>query len=342
MHERLRALRLSLLFALAVFLVIFTTLLIVIGGLLLLVHFGLAPENPDARVPLFQLAVACLIIGTILAFAFSGRPLKPLRQIMDATDRIAAGDYSVRLDLKGPDEFRQLSGKFNHMAEELGGVEMLRRDFIGDFSHEFKTPIVSIRGFARALKWDDLSPEERDEYLDIIIDESQRLSDLSSNVLALSKVENQAILADRSRFNLTEQVRLAMVLLDEKASRKGIRLSLSGDECDVGGDREMLKQVWVNLLDNAVKFCPEQGRVEVRVERRAQAVSVEVFNEGEPIAPEAFPRIFEKFYQGDSSRGTAGNGLGLAIARKVVELHGGSISVRPVEGGNVFAVELPA
>lgn len=146
-------LRLSLLFAFAVFLILLCTMGLIFFGIQLLAHGGVLDAVELRKVPLFAFCITSIVVGTVIAGVFSKKPLRPLREMMSAADKIAAGDYSVRLDLKGPEEFHQLSSKFNHMAEELGSVELLRTDFVNNFSHKFKTPIVSIRGFVRALKW---------------------------------------------------------------------------------------------------------------------------------------------------------------------------------------------
>ena len=159
-------------------------------------------------------------VGTTLAFLFSKLPLKPIRTVCEAADKIADGDYNVRINLKGPAEFIQLAESFNHMAEELGSVEMLRSDFVNNFSHEFKTPIVSVRGFAKMLKRDDLTDEERNEYLDTIITESERLAELSTNILNLTKIEQQTILTDKKQFNVSEQIRLVIAMLSGKWQEK--------------------------------------------------------------------------------------------------------------------------
>lgn len=222
--------RLTLFFALVVFTILFFTMSLAFFGTHLLAHLGLIEGGDFQKFPLFMFSVASVIIGTVLAIVFSKAPLRPLKELMAATDKIADGDYSVRLALKGPHELKTLSRKFNHMAEELGSVEMLRSDFVNNFSHEFKTPIVSTRGFAKALKWDDLSDEEREEYLDIIISESERLSSLSANVLYLSKIENQTILTDKKQFNLSEQLRLVIALFDRKIVNKNLEIAFDNEE----------------------------------------------------------------------------------------------------------------
>ena len=336
----LKYFRLTLVFAFVAFLIMLSTMLLTYCGASLLTGLGLLEGGGMARVPLFIFCLTSVAVGTVLAAAFSRKPLRPLRELMAATDRVADGDYSVRLSLKGPEELRTLGEKFNHMVEEIGSVEMLRTDFVNSFSHEFKTPIVSIRGFARALKWEDLTDDERSEYLDIIINESERLSSLAANVLYLSKIENQTILTGKTRFNLSEQLRLVIALLDQKLTAKKLDIVFFFLSCYVSGNEEMLRQVWINLLDNAVKFSPEGGQIDVVVQETENGAVVRIRNQGEEIPPETQEHIFDKFYQGDRSHSTEGNGLGLAIVKKIVDLHGGTVSVASSPAGSEFTVAL--
>jgi len=340
-RSSLKYFRLTLAFALIVFLIILVTMSLIFFGTIALTKLGLVEAGRFERFPLFAFCLISIVVGTILAAGFSKVPLKPIRELMNATDRVASGDYSVRIALKGPEDFKQLSQKFNHMVTEIGSVEMLRTDFVNNFSHEFKTPIASIRGFAKALKWDDLTEQEREEYLDIIISESERLSALSSNVLYLSKIENQAILTEQQNYNLSEQIRLVIALLDHKFSEKQLGIIFDSQEYFINGNQEMLKQVWINLLDNAIKFSPNGGKIEVAISQDNEKTYISVSNEGEPIPPDVQAHIFDRFYQGDKSHATAGNGLGLSIVKKIVDLHGGSIEVSSANGCTTFCVELP-
>lgn len=212
--------QLTVMFAVIIFLFMFFAMLLVFLGAFALYRLGVLPTGRPAGVILFLFALISLLVGVALSVIFSRFPLAPLRELMEATDRIANGDYSARINLKSPAELKRLSDKFNHMAAEIGSVEMLRSDFINNFSHEFKTPISSIQGFAEMLELDDLTPEERAEYIHTIIEESSRLTALATNILNLSKIEQQTILADRTRFNVSEQIRQVIALLDKKWSEK--------------------------------------------------------------------------------------------------------------------------
>ena len=286
--------------------------------------------------------VSCILIGVIVSACSSRIVLKNVREFIEATEKLSRGDFSARLNIKRPPEFRILSKNFNAMAKELGGIEVLRTDFINNFSHEFKTPIISIKGFAEILKDDDLSKEEKNEYLDIIIEESKRLSSLATNVLNLSKIETQVILNDIQRFNIGEQIRQSILLLDSKFQSKNILLDINIEDCYVNGNKEMLNQVWVNLLDNAIKFNNKNGIVSVNMKKEEGNIFINITDTGLGITRESIPKIFDKFYQGDRSHSTNGNGLGLTIVKKIIELHGGTIECDSiVSKGTKFTIILP-
>ncbi|MEA4914409.1 MAG: HAMP domain-containing sensor histidine kinase [Christensenella sp.] len=337
---------LTALFSTVVFLILIITSMIifVIGILLIRINaINIAKiSRHEPMLPIFVLLIISVLVGTVVSFMISRFPLKPLRRVIDATNRLASGDFSVRLHLAGPSTFGEVETSFNRMAEELGSIEMLRADFVDHFSHEFKTPIVSIKGFAEELKHDDLTPEQRNEYLDIIIHESSRLAQLATNVLNLSRVEKQTILANRERFDLTEQVRRCVLLFENKWEQRRLNLNVELDEVTIEGDEELLSQVWLNLIDNAVKFTPEGGCVDIRLQKGETGVVFLIRDDGYGISEEAQRHIFDKFYQGDASHTVSGNGLGLSIARRIVALHNGDIRCKSEESaGTEFTVELP-
>jgi len=286
--------------------------------------------------------VACIIIGIIVSAISSKIVLKHVREFIEAIDKLSRGDFSIRLNIKKPPELRVLSKNFNTMAKELEGIEVLRTDFINNFSHEFKTPIISIKGFAEILKDDNLSKEERDEYLDIIIEESKRLASLSTNVLNLSKIENQVILQDRQRFNIGEQIRQSILLLDTKFESKNISLDISIEDTYINGNKELINQVWLNLLDNSIKFNRINGIVSISLKRSKNDVIIVIADTGVGISSDSLPKIFDKFYQEDTSHSKNGNGLGLAIVKKIIELHGGIINCDSIQyKGTKFTIILP-
>lgn len=323
----LKKMQLSLMFGIVVFMILLLTLFLSFLLFLYFDSFGIPKSDQIEHFPLFWFAITSLIVGTILSILLSSLPLKPIREIMEAVDQVADGNYDVRLSIKGPDEFQQLGNKFNDMAKELSSVEMLRSDFVNNFSHEFKTPIVSIRGFAKMLKRNDLTVEERNEYLDIIISESERLTELATNVLNLSKIEQQTIVTDKKNVNVSEQIRLVIALLDNKWSEKHLNITFDCEEHFLYGNEEMLKQVWINLLDNAIKFTPEYGNIKIDMQTESEKHVIYFQNDTSNLSDDIIKHIFDKFYQGDTSHTTKGNGLGLTLVKKIVELHNGEIHV---------------
>ena len=318
----------------------------IITGFLMYLSFflGILNENTIENVmvlPIMTL-IASIIIGVIVSACSSRIVLKNVREFITATDKLSKGDFSARLNIKRPPEFKVLSKNFNKMAEELGGIEVLRTDFINNFSHEFKTPIISIKGFAEILKDDELPKEEKNEYLDIIIEESKRLTSLATNVLNLSKIETQVILKDIQRFNMGEQIRQSILLLDSKFESKNILLDVNIQDCYINGNKEMINQVWVNLLDNAIKFNNKNGMVSINMKREEDNILITIIDTGVGINKEAINKIFDKFYQEDTSHATNGNGLGLSIVKKIIELHGGTIQCDSiVSKGTKFTVTIP-
>ncbi len=342
LKEWYKKVELTLILTIFVLFIILTTFAFLFLGIILFRWLGWL-NNPNFHIPtLLPLAFISLIIGTIISLMINKKPLSPIHTVVEATNKIAKGDYSTRLDLKWPDEFAQLSDSFNYMAQELGSVEMLRNDFVNNFSHEFKTPIVSIRGFAKMLKREDLSPEEKHEYLDIIISETERLTELSTNILNLSKLEKQSILTDKSQFNLSEQIRLTLAMLESKWQSKKIDFDFECGEIQVVGNEDLLQQIWLNLIDNAIKFSPENEKVKIRISEKKDCKIITVSDYGEGMSEETASHIFDKFYQGDTSHAEKGNGLGLTIAKRIATLHGGNITVYSKIGeGTTFEVTLP-
>lgn len=321
-------LTLNLAVTLLVFLSLVMTMAIFYVVLLVLIRQNILTPGPahpnEGRVFIFT-ALISVLLGTVLSTLIYRLPLKPVNQAINAMNSLASGQFHTRLQF-GPwfsklSAAQELSGSFNKMAEELENTEVLRSDFVNNFSHEFKTPIVSITGFASLLRHGKLTEEQKREYLEAIEEESMRLSTMATNVLNLSKIENQAILGQKKRFNLSEQIRSCILLLERKWSEKHLELSLDFDEYEIRADQEMLKQVWINLLDNAVKFTPEYGLIKVTIRQQVEQLIVSVMNTGSFIPADKRERIFRKFYQADESRATKGNGVGLAIVKNVVDLH---------------------
>lgn len=293
---------------------------------------------------LISALVACTVIGSLLSVLVARRVYRPFQEMTRAMEKIAKGDFKVHLEEKADPvtDFGVLQRSFNHMAEELDGIELFRNDFINNFSHEFKTPIVSIRGFARQLQAGGLTEAEQREYISIIADEADRLTKMSTNILLLSKLENQQIVTDKTEFYLDEQIRSALLLLEKQWSAKELELDIDLDEVRYVFNEEMLLHIWLNLIGNAVKFTPACGTVTVTLrERNGCAVAV-IRDTGCGMDADTVKHIFEKFFQGDASHNGEGNGIGLNIVGRILELCGGRIEVDSTPGmGSVFTVTLP-
>ncbi|AGC68666.1 alkaline phosphatase synthesis sensor protein PhoR [Thermoclostridium stercorarium subsp. stercorarium DSM 8532] len=283
------------------------------------------------------------IIGTSLSAMVSEKFLKPLHQLIDATKIIAKGDFSVRVpEINSDSEIAVLLRNFNQMAEELGSIEMFRNDFINNFSHEFKTPIVSIRGFAKQLQNENLSEEKRKEYTEIIISEAERLTKMSSNVLLLTKIENQQFITNQAEYDLDEQIRNCIILLEKQWSKKNLEMNLNLSNVKIFSDEELLSHLWINLIDNAVKYTDDNGRISITLYETGDNIVFRISDNGKGMDEYTIKHIFDKFYQADKSRSTHGNGLGLSIVKRIVELCRGEITVDSKLGaGTTFTVILP-
>lgn len=327
---------------------------------------GAHPVEYWTSVPVLVTIVAG--ISLILAFALfamvNGMVLVPVRSIFKAVSELGRGNFDVRVKVGGGAhiyEIDDFAADFNRAAEELSGVEALRAEFIDDFSHEFKTPIVSIQGFADLLRSDDLDSEDRREYAQIIYDESKRLATMASDILLLRQAESKAVLteAETEDVPVGEQVRLACALLQEKWAEKALSFDVRVEDVAARGNAAFLDRAWMNLIDNACKFSSDGGTVTVTLAQRPNVRKVRptagagasarkrqlefcVENDGAPIPPEALERVFERFYQADASHATRGCGLGLPLVKRVIELHGGSVSCASTPSGHTsFSATLP-
>ncbi len=291
--------------------------------------------------------VSSIVIGTLLSFISVNMFLKPLVELIRATKRVSAGDYSVQVDIGWAEkhtvkELTDLIKVFNEMTRELNRNAMFNRDFMASFSHEFKTPLVSIRGFAQQLYDGGLTPEQQKEFSRIILEETEYLSEFSSNTLLLTSLETSDIVTGKTEFQLDEQLRTCMLRLESQWTEKNLDIDMELDDVKFTWNEQMLSHVWNNLFDNAVKFTPQGGRIFVSCHRSAGVITIRVRDNGCGIPTTSLPHIFEKFYQADASHATKGNGLGLPLAKKIVERCGGRIGVQSEPGkGAEFTVVLP-
>ena len=293
---------------------------------------------------ILSMLVPVIILITLVNFLFTRYIYRYLDKISYAMQKVADGDYTVRLDTGKDQPFRELYQNFNKMAEELCGVEMLKNDFINGYAHELRTPIASINGFAEMILKSEgtLSREEMRTYLEIIASESRRLADLAGNSLLMSKLDTQKIIPDKKPYSLDEQLRRCCILLSSQWSEKDIDMSTDLDEATYVGDPDLMQHLWINLLNNAIKYTPKGGGISVSLKNLGGAVRVCVADTGKGISQEDIDRIFDKYYQTDKSHSKRGLGLGLSICKRIVQLCGGEISVESKLGeGSSFIVTLP-
>ena len=295
---------------------------------------------------MFNVLFLTLMICIIYEVYHRWKIQRPVNRILGGMEKIIEGDFSTQIPyLRGEDsgnEFDAIIKGLNHMAEELSGVETLRTDFISNVSHELKTPLAVIQNYGTMLQNPELSQEERQEYARAITEQTRKLTALITNILKLNRLENQQIYPEKKVYNLTEQICECLLGFEQAWEKKKLEIETDFDEAVmVQQDTELLSLVWNNLFSNAVKFCREQGKVSVSVKQEENSVVVSVSDEGCCIAPEVGAHIFEKFYQGDTSHATQGNGLGLALVKRVIDIVGGDIHVQSVPGeGTTFRVRL--
>ena len=314
----------------------------------------LLPPDPTVEVNELSLRATWLVVVMISALDIAIFSLHkkltleaPTRRILDAAARIGKGDFTVRIKpfhkKYFKNEFDVIIEDLNRMAAELEGVETMKTDFIANVSHELKTPLAVLGNYAMLLQEADLSEEKRLEYTRAVADSTRRLNMLVSNILKLNKLESQQIFPENDVFDLGEQLCEALLSFDHRMDEKQLELQTDlEDDVIIRADSELLMHIWDNLISNAVKFTPEGGTLTVTLRKSRKYAVVSVADTGCGMTPEEQQHIFEKFYQGDRSRSVQGNGLGLALVRRIVDVSGGMIDVKSApDEGSTFTVRLP-
>ena len=298
-----------------------------------------------AKLTFGNVILITVIFGSIDYIRRKNTVDRPVRQITEATEKIMQGDFSVRIAPihgVGAEGFNQIAETINKMAAELAGTETLRTDFIANVSHELKTPLAVMGNYATMLQRPSITEEEKNEYAQSISDAARRLAQLITNILKLNKLENQQIFPQAEEYDLSEQLCQSLLQFEDIWEKKDLNIETDiADSVRIRSDAELLSLVWNNLISNAVKFTPEGGTVGLRLSSQEDWVVVCVSDTGCGIKPEVGRHIFEKFYQGDTSHATQGNGLGLALVKRVVDILGGEIGVQSVYGqGSTFTVKI--
>ena len=292
--------------------------------------------------PWLWVVVFSLVLGCVLGFLLSHQFFTPIVQLSRAMRQVGSGDFSVQQETSSRiREVRDIYDNFNLMTRELGATEIVQTDFVANVSHEFKTPINAIEGYAMLLQGGQPTDDQA-LYVEKILLNTHRLSDLVGNILLLSRIDNQAISAAATTYRLDEQIRQAILLLENKWATKDLDVDVDLEEIFYTGNESMLQHVWVNLIDNAIKFNPVGGLLRIRLLRQEQQLIFTVEDSGPGIPPEAQSHIFDKFYQADSSHTSEGNGLGLALTRQVLDSCGGTVRAENLpDTGCRFTVTLP-
>lgn len=288
------------------------------------------------------LVVISLLIGSFVTSFLSKLFFDPIKKLNTAMEQVADGDFSVRLSSRSSSkEIKEVYSGFNLMAHELSTTEILQSDFVANVSHEFKTPINAIEGYSTLLQCSDNLNSDQQQYIDKIMFNTRRLSSLVGSILLLSRLESQQITTGQTRYRLDEQIRQSIVALEQAWEEKSIQLEVDLDLVEYLGNESMMRHVWDNLIGNAVKFSPQEGTIWLRLTQEGGDVRFTVEDRGPGIAEDAKKRIFDKFYQADSSHKQEGNGLGLALVKRIIAITDGEISVENVpEGGCRFTVVL--
>ena len=329
--------------ALSIFgvLIAYVVLAVVLVAILLVFGVSLS-ELSTPWTLLILLTLLCFFLSMVASYFLMKKIFNPLEQISVAAGKVASGDFSPEISYQGEfEELERTFENFNRMVKELNSVEIMRNDFIADVSHEFKTPLAAITGYATLLQDTELSEEEKNEYIRKIFFNIEKLNDLTENILRLSKMEQQQFLDTPVTFRLDEQIREAIVLLEPKWSAKNLELDLELPETVYTGHSSLLFTVWTNLIGNAVKYTDNNGTIGVSVFEDKDSVQVTVRDTGIGMSEETKTHIFDKFYQGDTSRKSQGNGLGLAICKEIVRKCNGEIFVESILGtGSAFLVKL--
>lgn len=309
------------------------------------ISFGELLRNPKVLEIVDSMKIAAvysLTIGVALILVMASHIIRPLRKITDATKKVATGNLNAKVNVDRDDEIGELAHNFNIMVDELNSIEYLRKDFVSNISHELKTPIASIQGFTKLLVDDNLSKEEKNEYVNIILEETERLSNLSSNMLKLSKLEKQEIVTNKTEYRLDNQIRKAIIMLDEEINKRKIKISLDSGEVSIYEDEDLIMEIWINLISNAIKYNNENGEIKIKVIEDENNVKVMIEDTGIGIPKEKQGKIFEKFYQVEKSRSSEGSGLGLAIVKRIVDLIKGEIEVESKENkGTKIIITIP-
>lgn len=328
--------------SLLIFVTLSVTIVLMLAFTLLLVKFGIV-DTGNWKISVLVLGFLSIFIGTLISILISKNQIRTVINISNATQEVTKGNFDIELDenIKAT-EINTMVRNFNKMIKELKNTELFRNDFIENVSHEFKTPLSAIEGYATLLQKKDLSKDKQIEYTKKILFNTKRLSSLTGNILLLSRLENQEIEVKKENYSLDEQLREIILLFEPQWTNKNLELDIELESIDYFGNKELLAQVWQNIIGNAIKFVSDNGKIRIILLRDNNIIKVLIVDNGIGMSSDVIQRIYEKFYQGDESHSTSGNGLGLALSKRIIDLHNGNIQVSSKEGkGTTFTTILP-
>lgn len=282
------------------------------------------------------------ILGIIASIYLSRKFLKPIENLKEMTNKVANGDFEAKISDVPFNEVGELIENFNTMVCELKKNETLKSDFISNVSHEFKTPLSSIQGYATLLQDESLSKSEKERYLKCIIQSTSSLSELVNNILKITKIDNQKISIEKQNYELDEQIRESILSFENEWNNKEIEFDLELEKIHINADKVLMVNVWNNLISNAIKYSHPKGVIHIRLYQEDKKIIIIIKDEGIGIPQESLPYIFDKFYQVEKSHNGEGNGLGLALVKKIVNLSNGTIKVNSkINQGSEFIITLP-
>jgi len=331
-------------FVASVFLILLVSSLILFLIAVLLHQIGIISSiDPIQGIPIIIFLLLSLVIATSITTLIGKKILNPVSTFSQAMMDVAKGNFSVQLNYDGRiEEINEMSLNFNAMVHELGNIETLRNDFVVTVSHEFKTPLSSIEGYATILQNPKLTTEESKECTQMIIESTKQLTKLSSNILMISNLENREIITEKTEFRLDEQIRQSILMLEPLWEDKKINFNIDLDHAIYYSNNELLMQVWQNVIGNAIKFTPKNGEISIALKECPDQFIITISDTGIGMTPEVQKNIFNKFYQGDNSGYTDGNGLGLSLVKRIIDLCHGNIRVSSEIGlGTTFIITLP-
>lgn len=282
------------------------------------------------------------LVAIPISFILYRQIKRNLSVLIKGMEKVANGDLEAYIPIANAKDFAKVYDNFNKMVAEIQSIETLRTSMFDNLSHELKTPIASINGFAKVLAEKDLSDEKKQKYLNIIVDESIRLENLVKNILLLSKLDSQEIITQKEEYNLTEQLQDCIISLENSWADKDIDIAADLENIKYNGESQLMKSLWLNLLSNAIKFTPKNGEVNVKLTSDDKNIIVTISDNGIGMSEEVQAHIFEKHFQADKKTFGSGQGLGLPIAKRIVRLCGGQIAVKSkIDEGSTFIVFLP-